>query len=405
MMAFLVVLTLNAQKCAVLEFRGARSVSVTEIDGISEMFMTYFRPAGYTMVERGQIDKVISEQGFQRSNLTDEQMVRLGKILNASKVVVGTVSLLGGKYQVDVRVVDVELGNDIAFEGAAFSGDYRTNVRNLAAALANKIAISYGCDMEQTTLTTPEAPVAPRKRTSVEVLYGYLKIFPNELGVFQAEPASVISQINAQAQYGYNNWRIPTEEELSLMRANNYLGVGDYMSRENGHGIVLLVSDGKDYQTVQTEELARIKVEQDYKAALRAQGWVDLGLSSGTLWKDKNEEGGPMKGYYSYTQAINRFGRNLPSREQFEELKSECQWIWIDNGYQVIGPNGNSIVLPTTGRLVFSYVDAIEVGFYWSSTIVDFHETWSWGFVLSLGGIVLDDLNHDSGYSVRLVQK
>ena len=76
------VLTMNAQKCAVLEFSGAKSVSVADVDGISEMFMTYFRPAGYTMVERAQIERIISEQGFQRSSITDAQMVRLGKILN-----------------------------------------------------------------------------------------------------------------------------------------------------------------------------------------------------------------------------------------------------------------------------------------------------------------------------------
>ena len=114
----LMALSINAQKCAVLEFRGSASVSVEDIDGISEMFMTYFRPAGYTMIERAQIDKVISEQHFQRSFITDDQAVQLGKILNASMVILGKVSRLGGQYQVDVRAVDVQYGHDIAFEGA-----------------------------------------------------------------------------------------------------------------------------------------------------------------------------------------------------------------------------------------------------------------------------------------------
>lgn len=147
MMCF-AALTMNAQKCAVLEFRGAQSVSVADVDGITEMFMTYFRPAGYTMVERAQIDKVISEQGFQRSNLTNTDAVRVGRILNVSKVVVGKVSRLGGQYQVDVRVVDVESGHDVASDGATFSGDYRTNVRNLATKLASKIAVQAGSTVQ-----------------------------------------------------------------------------------------------------------------------------------------------------------------------------------------------------------------------------------------------------------------
>ena len=242
----LMALSMNAQKCAVLEFRGSASVSVADIDGISEMFMTYFRPSGYTMIERAQIDKVISEQKFQRSNITDNQAIQLGKILNASVVILGKVSKLGGQYQVDVRAVNVQSGHDMALDGATFSGDYRTNVKNLATKLAGKVAITQG----QTVQPTP----TPRNRSTVEVLYGYLKIFPNELGFFESEPSSVIAQINKQAQHGYNNWRIPTNEELSLLRANGYLGSGQYMTREKTNGIVLLVTDGDDYATVQKAE-------------------------------------------------------------------------------------------------------------------------------------------------------
>lgn len=340
--------TMYAQKCAVLEFRGAKSVSVADVDGISEMFMTYFQPAGYTMVERAQIDKVISEQGFQHSDLTDAQAVRVGRLLNVSKVVLGKISMLGGQYQVDVRVVDVELGNYIP-EGATFSGDYRANVRNLATRLASKIAITPGPTVHKTPVTPP------KKRTNVEVLYGYLKVFPNELGEFQTEPTSVIRQINTQVQYGYNNWRIPTNEELSLLRANNYLGSGEYMSRESRRGIVLLVTDGNDFQTIQAEEQeqARIREEQERARAeqerqlayFKANGLVDLGLPSGTLWKDKNEDGG----FYSYVQASTKFAGSLPSQEQCEELINSCRWVWTNGSYRVIGPNGNSITLPAVG--------------------------------------------------------
>ena len=411
----LMALSMQAQKCAVLEFRGAQSVTVSDIDGISEMFMTYFRPAGYTMVERAQIDKVISEQGFQRSSITDAQAVRLGKILNVSKVVLGKVSRLGGQYQVDVRVVDVESGHDVALDGATFSGDFRTNVRNLATKLAGKIAITSGGTVNPSP-TPRSTSDSPRTRDKVEVLYGYLKIFPNELGSFQDEPKTVIAQINKQAQHGYNNWRIPTDEELSLMRANNYLGGGEYMTRESKRGIVLLVSDGDDYQTVQERkaEEERIKAEQERKRAeierqeaaerraaeLKALGLVDLGLPSGTLWKDKNEGGG----FYTYEQAINKFGDELPTQEQFEELINKCQWTWTGNGYKVTGPNGNSISLPAAGsRNCNGSVNYVgSGGYYWSSAPHGSDLAW---FLLSdSGGVGMNVNFRCSGRSVRLVQ-
>ncbi|MCQ2318846.1 MAG: hypothetical protein MJZ90_08025 [Bacteroidales bacterium] len=74
-------------------------------------------------------------------------------------------------------------------------------------------------------------------------------------------------------------------------------------------------------------------------------GYVDLGLHSGTLWKDKNEEGG----FYIYDQAMSKFGNELPTKEQFEELKSSCKWAWTGSGYKVTGPSGASIYLPAEG--------------------------------------------------------
>lgn len=391
-------LTMSAQKCAVLEFRGSASVSLADIDGISEMFMTYFRPSGYTMVERAQIDKVISEQQFQRSNITDNQAVQVGKILNASIVILGKISKLGGQYQVDVRAVAIQSGHDIALEGATFSGDYRTNVRNLATKLAGKVAITSG----GTVSAAPSQPVqTQRKRTTVEIVYGYLKVFPNELGTFDAEPTSVIAQINKQAQHGYNNWRIPTNEELSLLRGNNYLGNGQYMTRGRQSGIVLLVSDGDDYVTVQRKEDEQRKEEEQQRIAhLRAQGWVDLGLPSGTLWKNQNEAGG----FYTYEQAKAKFGNSLPTKEQLEELKSACRWIWTGNGYNVVGPNGASIVLPAAGCRNYdgSVGNVGSYGYYWSSTPNNSEGVWGMDFGSST--VNLGTYYRRGNLSVRLVK-
>ena len=224
------------------------------------------------------------------------------------------------------------------------------------------------------------------QRTSVEVLYGYLKIFPNELGSFQSEPTSVINQINSQAMYGYNNWRIPTNEELALMRANNYIGKGEYMTKESKYGIVLLVSDGKDYATLQ--------------AALKAQGLVDLGLPSGTLWKDKNESG-----FYDYDAAVRYFGNKLPTKEQFEELKNYCTWTWTGSGYEVIGPSGESIVLLATGARSCNGNEAQsdKIGFYWSSTPKDSEIAW-FLIISSKSGYYMGKDKRCWGNSVRLIQ-
>lgn len=390
----LMALTMHAQRCAVLEFKAGVGISQNDVDGISAIFITYFRPAGYTMVERTQIDKVIEEQGFQRSRMTQAQMVRVGEILNVSKIVVGDINVVMGQYNVDARVLNVETGTIAATEGAQFSTvSYRTSMQSVAQKLAAKIAITPGATVQAS------APVAstPRTRSNVEVLYGYLKIFPNELGVFQDEPTAVIAQINKQAQHGYNNWRIPTNEELSLMRANNYLCGGEYMTRESKRGIVLLVTDGEDYATLQAEEQELIVAQERRASELRAQGYVDLGLSSGTLWRNQNEEGG----YYTYEEALYQYRGSLPTKEQFEELKNACRWSWTDSEYKVVGPNGNSITLPAAGcRDCVGRVGSF--GTYWVSTP---DGSYSWYLYFDSDKVYMKGSRSRSyGQSVRLVQ-
>ena len=151
-----VTLSVNAQRCAVLEFKAGVGISQADVDGISAIFITYFQPAGYTMVERTQIDRVIEEQGFQRSKMTQSQMVRVGQILNVSKIVVGDINFVMNQYNVDTRVINVETGTIAATEGATFAtSSYRSSMQNVATKLAAKIALTSGSTVNSSPSMVP----------------------------------------------------------------------------------------------------------------------------------------------------------------------------------------------------------------------------------------------------------
>ena len=128
-------------------------------------------------------------------------------------------------------------------------------------------------------------------------------------------------------------------------------------------------------------------------------GYTDLGLPSGTKWKNFN-----ATGFYTYDEAVSQFGNRLPTKQQWEELKAECQWTWNGSGYKVTGPNGNSIVLPASGyRLCGGSVGSVGVfGDYWSSTPKD--SDYAWYLSVHSGGVYVDNGGRCRGLSVRLVQ-
>ncbi|MBQ6727277.1 MAG: hypothetical protein IJQ89_12000 [Bacteroidales bacterium] len=136
--------------------------------------------------------------------------------------------------------------------------------------------------------------------------------------------------------------------------------------------------------------------------------YVDLGLPSGTKWKNVNEtKPNDTCDFYTYDEAMEKYGSALPTKEQFDELKSCCQWTWNDTkkGCEVVGPNSKSIFMPAVGyRNCDGSVGYVGYyGSYWSSSPYDR----DYAFRLlssSYGGAHIHDVFKCMGLSVRLVQ-
>lgn len=66
----------------------------------------------FTMVERSAMEQVMSEQRFSVSDLADQdKAIELGKLLSASKVVVGDIGKIGQTYSIFVRLIDTQTGS------------------------------------------------------------------------------------------------------------------------------------------------------------------------------------------------------------------------------------------------------------------------------------------------------
>jgi hypothetical protein len=65
----------------------------------------------FVVVERGQMEMLLEEQGFQQTGCTSaECAVEVGKLLGVQKMITGSIGKLGQLYTVDARMFDVQTG-------------------------------------------------------------------------------------------------------------------------------------------------------------------------------------------------------------------------------------------------------------------------------------------------------
>ncbi len=111
--------------------------------------------------------------------------------------------------------------------------------------------------------------------------------------------------------------------------------------------------------------------KEERRKVLLKEGYIDLGLPSGTIWKSTNEEG-----YYVFEQASKY--TYLPTKMQWNELIKYCKWSWSGRrtdkrGYFIVGPNGAYIFLPVLGSRVadreYHCFGDGQAGDYWSSSV------------------------------------
>ncbi len=101
----------------------------------------------FTVIERGQMDMIFKEQGFQQAACTDQECaVKIGKLLAARKILIGNVMKIGESIVVTARTVDVEKG--VAENSAKVSADSEESlvpeITNLIAMLTGEAPASEG---------------------------------------------------------------------------------------------------------------------------------------------------------------------------------------------------------------------------------------------------------------------
>ncbi len=373
----------NAPRIAVMRVAVYPEVPKEYTDICKDVFYNEFRPSGYRYMDQAQVRDAFAEHGLKRSQMNKDELIEASKTIGLTKILYIELSAEDRRqFKINAQLIDVQSRVVELTESAYFELSHANQLcRTVTQGVVQK-------------LTTKLEKLKPRNRESV-VTVAKLNVFPNELGMYTSEPKELIARINQEVQHGYNNWRLPSNVEMDILRGYHIVTGDNYMTKENKYGIVLLVTDGPNYATIQKREqenLARQAEARAKDSAARAQkaisaGWLDLGLPSGTLWSREdgivyevidmqfgrvrvdNYENKKYRMYYSelintnltrpHRPALPGWQKPdnstddphvaVPTGEQFLELFRYCKLRWnnLSHGVDFIGPSGKVITLRT----------------------------------------------------------
>ena len=127
---------------AVMDLEG-KNLSQDEADAVTDFLRTDLVNTGsFIVIERDRMKDILKEQELSISGVTEEsdEAAKVGKLLNVKFIMVGTLSKLGEKYFLNVRVVDVETGKiTLARRGSSKRLEDLTEVsKSVAYQLAGK---------------------------------------------------------------------------------------------------------------------------------------------------------------------------------------------------------------------------------------------------------------------------
>ncbi|MEE9465370.1 MAG: CsgG/HfaB family protein [Candidatus Neomarinimicrobiota bacterium] len=162
---------------AVLDLEG-RGISALEATTLTDRLRSELVKTGMvTVVERGQMDRILTEQDFQLTGcISDECAVEVGQLLGVTQMVAGAIGRLGQAYMLDIRVIDVQTGAIMV----TMTRDYRGEIEGLIEEIeslardivgqpqSDEILVAEGDEVPGTEL---EKKVQPKKK-SRWLLYG-----------------------------------------------------------------------------------------------------------------------------------------------------------------------------------------------------------------------------------------
>ena len=124
---------------AVTDFEG-KGLAEGEAKTLTDAFRSYLINTGhFRVLERGKMDEILKEQGFQSSGACTDQacMVEMGQLLGVDNMFAGSVGKVGATYSITVRLISVKTGEIVQSANRFHKGEIDGVLTEVLPAIAN----------------------------------------------------------------------------------------------------------------------------------------------------------------------------------------------------------------------------------------------------------------------------
>ncbi len=140
---------------AVLDFEGLAILEMETRALTNRLRGNLVKTGEYQVIERGKMDEILEEQGFQLSGCTSEGcIVEAGQLLGVEMMLAGSFSLVGATYSVEMRLIDIETGTITKSANFDMRGEIDDFLTEGMISAVNKLL------GKEALRTTPELPPA-----------------------------------------------------------------------------------------------------------------------------------------------------------------------------------------------------------------------------------------------------
>lgn len=155
----------NLPKIAVIPFSGDKTVSPEQLSFITSKFTgELISTKEFTVLDRGKMDYILKEQGFQSSGVcnSSECSVEMGQLLGVDHLVAGNLVRFGSEYALHLEFIDVAKGQILYTVDLEKRGDLEDVYKELCNSGAKKlIELVKKPVVEQGTLSDTKTAMIP----------------------------------------------------------------------------------------------------------------------------------------------------------------------------------------------------------------------------------------------------